>query len=108
MNALQPPDPMAIANAQEKFNMQAAENQQALNMVNQVTPFGTLEYAPTSGSPIGSGGLGSAYPGMYSAYTKLSKPLQKLFNIDVGNATQSARIANALQNRISSNQSALK
>jgi hypothetical protein len=110
MNALQPPDPVQTAAEQEKFNIQAAENQQALNMVSQVTPYGTLTYAPTNGIPIGGtsgspgpggiGGVGNAYPGMYTAYTQLSKPLRALFNLDVGNATESAKIAEALQRSV--------
>jgi hypothetical protein len=79
-------------------------------MVNQITPYGTLEYAPTNGQSIGAGGFGgfggkggggvSAYPGMYTAYTKLNPGLQKLFDIDVGNAKQSAIIANALEKNL--------
>jgi hypothetical protein len=87
-----PPDPMQTANQQAQFNLEAAQNQQALNMVNQVTPFGSLEYAPTSGKPTGPGGLHGAYPGMCSAYTKLTPPLQKLFYADVANARQNAAI----------------
>jgi hypothetical protein len=54
---------MQTAQAQAQFNQQAAETQQALNMVNQVTPYGELTYAPTNGMPIGNGGFGGSGPG---------------------------------------------
>jgi hypothetical protein len=96
-----PPDPQQTADKQGQYNVQAALAQQGLNMVNQITPYGTLEYAPTSGKPIDShGGLGGAYPGMYTAYTKLNPGLQRLYIQDVKNARQSAQIANALQSNV--------
>ncbi len=43
----QPPDPVATANAQAAANTQAAKTQQEINMVNQVTPYGNLNYKQT-------------------------------------------------------------
>jgi hypothetical protein len=45
-----PPDPMATAQAQATMNRQAALDQQGLNMVNQVTPYGTFTYTMTPGA----------------------------------------------------------
>lgn len=42
-----PPDPVATANAQAAANTKAATTQQELNMVNQVTPYGNLNYKQT-------------------------------------------------------------
>ncbi|MDF2809888.1 MAG: hypothetical protein K0S56_919 [Microvirga sp.] len=46
-DAPEPPDPYATAQAQAGFNQQTALTQQALNMVNQVTPYGSLTYSQT-------------------------------------------------------------
>src|SRR2546428_8693532 len=108
VSAPSPPDPMQTAQAQASFNQQAAETQQALNMTNQVTPYGTLTYSLSPGADQvtkGWGGFGgkggvSAFPGMYTATTALSGPMQKLFNIDLGNATTSAKIVAALQRNV--------
>ena len=50
------PDPIATANAQSASNIKTATNQQQLNMVDQITPYGTLKYTQTGtwGSPTGS------------------------------------------------------
>ena len=45
------PDPMATAQAQSQFNIDAARAQQQMNMVNQVTPWGSLTYQPVGGQP---------------------------------------------------------
>jgi hypothetical protein len=100
--------------------LEAAMTQQALNMVNQITPYGTLEYAPTNSQPLSGGGFGggaggggggggvaglSAYPGMYMAYTKLNPGLQRLFEQDVMNANKSAQIASLLQKNVAASAS---
>lgn len=46
-DAPEAPDPYATAQAQAGFNQQTALTQQALNMVNQVTPYGSLTYSQT-------------------------------------------------------------
>jgi hypothetical protein len=53
LNPPKPPDPTATSNAQLGFNQQAAQAQQKVNMVNQVTPFGSLAYNPDPNSPGG-------------------------------------------------------
>jgi hypothetical protein len=89
MNAPQaptPPDPYKIADYQAQLNRDAAISQQGLNMVNQVTPFGTLRYAPNPKAYLGHGA-------MYTAYTQLSPAMQSLFNVYLANARTSAEIA---------------
>jgi hypothetical protein len=62
------PDPKATANAQAQANSAAAQTQQQLNMVNQVTPYGNLNYAQT-GTTMGPNG--KPLP-QYTATTTLS------------------------------------
>jgi hypothetical protein len=47
------PDPYATANTQLGFSKEAAQAQQQANMINQVTPFGSLAYQPDPNSPGG-------------------------------------------------------
>lgn len=42
-----PPDPVATANAQAAANTKAATTQQQLNMVDQITPYGNLNFSQT-------------------------------------------------------------
>ena len=83
-----PPDPYATAAAQQQTNVGAAEDQQAINNVNQTTPYGSLTYNQTGtnaqGIPI------------YSATTALNPAEQTLFNTDVGTQTQMAQDASKL------------
>ncbi len=44
MNAPKAPDPVKTAQAQSKMNEETATTQQQLNMTNQITPEGTLQY----------------------------------------------------------------
>lgn len=46
-----PPDPQATAAAQAAANREAAITQQQLNMIDQVTPWGTLTYQSIGGQP---------------------------------------------------------
>ena len=62
------PDPKATANAQAQANSAAAQTQQQLNMVNQVTPYGNLNYNQ-SGTTMGPNG--KPLP-QYTATTTLS------------------------------------
>ena len=59
-SAPEAPDPYATAQAQAQFNNQTAQTQQALNMVNQVTPYGTLTYEQT-GQQFTPGAGGQTY-----------------------------------------------
>ena len=49
-----PPDPYAVANAQQGYNVNAAVAQAQLNDVNQVTPYGNINYQQTGGGIIGA------------------------------------------------------
>jgi hypothetical protein len=54
LNQPTPPDPYATAAAQEQMNTKAAEQQQQINDVNQVTPYGNLTYTQTG---VGKDGI---------------------------------------------------
>jgi hypothetical protein len=49
-----PPDPVATANAQGAVNKEAAVASQELNMVNQYTPYGDIEFTPRGDSAAGT------------------------------------------------------
>lgn len=68
-----PPDPVATAAAQTKSNQDTAQYQQAMNLINQVTPNGSLTYAQTG---IGPGGAP-----MWTATTSLTPEGQKSFDL---------------------------
>lgn len=65
-SAPEAPDPYATAQAQAGFNQQTALTQQALNMVNQVTPYGSLTYSQTGQqfvpNAMGAGGMPMSAP----------------------------------------------
>ncbi len=44
-------DPGAIANAQQGYNIGAAQKQQQMNMINQQTPWGSLAYTADPNAP---------------------------------------------------------
>ena len=46
-----PPDPVRTAQAQMDMNRQAALESAKLNQINQVTPWGSLQYTGELGSP---------------------------------------------------------
>jgi ISXO2-like transposase domain len=101
-----PPDPMQTSMIQGIFNSEAAQEQQALNMTNQVTPYGTLTYTRTPGEsgPRGLFGQMDA-PGAYTATTVLSPEMQKLFGQNVSNAQLSADIGGQLEKNVMSSAS---
>lgn len=72
-NAPTPPDPTATAQAQTQSNEQTANYQQGLNLINQVTPLGSLTYNQT--------GTGSAGNPEYTATTALSPTGQQNFDL---------------------------
>lgn len=74
-----PPDPYATAKAQTQSNEQTAQYQQGLNMVNQVTPYGSLTYDTTPGA--------NGQPPTSTANLSLSPELQGLVGSNIGNAT---------------------
>ena len=50
-SAPKPPDPVATAQAQAQFNSQAAQESAQLNQINQVSPFGQVDYTGKIGDP---------------------------------------------------------
>jgi hypothetical protein len=67
-----PPDPTAVSNQQLDYNQQAATAQQQTNMVDQKTPFGSLNYSQTGTNPDGTP--------KFTANTSLSPEMQALLN----------------------------
>jgi hypothetical protein len=95
-----PPDPMQTSMMQGIFNLEAAKEQQGLNMTNQVTPYGNLTYSAT---PHGSGsGLFGPIdqPGSYTATTTLSPEMERLFQQNVTNAQLSGQIGEQLERNV--------
>lgn len=75
-----PPDPYATAAAQTASNKQTAEFQQGLNMVNQVTPYGSLTYNTTPSATPGG-------PPQSTANLALAPDVQGLVNSNILNNT---------------------
>lgn len=88
MSAPAPPDPVATAQAQQQINTQSAIDTQAVNDVNQVTPYGSMTYTQNGTNPDG-------VP-IYTANTTLNPAEQKLFDTGVGTQTQMAQDASKL------------
>lgn len=65
------PDPVATAQAQTASNLQTAEGQAALNNVNKVTPYGSVNYSTTPGA--------NGIP-QYTQTTNLSPAGQQIFD----------------------------
>ena len=72
------PDPVETAQAQSAANRDAAVSQAAINMVNQQTPYGSLEYTQRGVSPGGTP--------QYTATQTLSPQQQRILDVtqDVG------------------------
>lgn len=70
--------PNSINSSQFGYNTLGAEEQQAMNQTNQITPFGTMSYTPTG---VGPGGVPT-----YTSSTNLSPAEQYLLGI--GQTTQ--------------------
>lgn len=80
------PDPVATANAQQNLNQNTATTQQLLNMVNQVTPDGSLNYSQTgTNSFVGPDGKTYNVP-QFTATQTLSPEQQQIY--DVNNASK--------------------
>lgn len=89
-----PPDPAKTAAAQGDMNIGYAIAQQQLNNVSQVTPYGNIIYKQT-GVEKGPGGWNIPTS---TAYTTLSPEMQKLFNSNLQNSTQTSYLENNLLN----------
>lgn len=80
MNPPQAPDPVATAQAQAKYNQQTGMTQQAMNMVDQTTPWGSSTYDQTGNQTIiGADGQPITVP-KYSQTTTLSPQQQQIFD----------------------------
>ena len=76
----EPPDPYETANAQSGMNQDTAQTQQMLNMVNQYTPSGNLEYSQTGTTGFtDSQGNWIEIP-QFSATTTLSPDQQSIYD----------------------------
>ncbi len=84
------PDPYATAAAQTASNQQTANYQQGLNMVNQVTPNGTLTYSGTN----------NGQPGSVTATTSLSPEQQQIQNNYTTGQIKEGTIANQQLDRV--------
>ena len=92
------PDPYATAAAQTGVNTASAETQQALNMVNQETPFGNLTYSQNG---YQTGPNGTIIP-QYQATQTLSPQEQQLWNTTLGTQQQLGTEASNLVPSLSS------
>lgn len=72
-----PPNPVTTAQAQTASNVQTAETQQTLNDTNQITPYGSVNYAQT--------GVGADGAPITTATTTLSPAVQNLENSNIAN-----------------------
>lgn len=93
-SAPQPPDPAATAQAQAAANKDAAIATGQLNMVNQVTPYGSLEYTQRGTSPQGTP--------QYTATQTLSPEQQQLYNLTSQAGIKYGQTANDQLNAVSS------
>ncbi|HAC57209.1 MAG TPA: hypothetical protein DCF73_02495 [Rhodobiaceae bacterium] len=80
------PDPVKTANAQAAANRETAITQSELNMVNQYTPYGSLEYSQR--------GTGTDGTPLYSATTTLSPEQQQILNLQNQAGIQYGETAN--------------
>lgn len=87
-----PPDPYAAAAAQGDKNIGFAIAQQQLNNINQVTPYGQIQYTQTG---IEKGPYGWNIP-ISTATTTLSPEMQKLFNSNLANSQNTSGVEGQL------------
>lgn len=87
------PDPYTTAAAQTQSNDQTAQYQQTLNQTNQVTPYGSINYAQT--------GTGADGAPITTATTTLAPSVQNLVNSDLSNSQSESNIAGQLANNAS-------
>lgn len=88
MNTPQAPDPYATAAAQTASNKETAGYQQSLNMTNQVTPYGSVNYNQTGTAANGAP--------QYTAKTALSPEMQGLVGKGINNAQGNANLEGTL------------
>lgn len=94
MQGPQAPDPYKTAEAQSQFNIQTGAANQAMNMVNQATPWGSLNYQQSGTSQIiGPNGEAITVP-QYTSTTTLSPAQQAIFEQTQGAQSNLAELAN--------------
>jgi hypothetical protein len=86
MSAPAAPDPYQVAAAQTQENKAAAQTQAEINMVNQTTPYGSLNYKQTGTAADGTP--------QFSATQSYTPQVQNLFNSFIGNQQS---LGNSLQ-----------
>lgn len=96
------PNPVDVANAQTTSNIQTAQEQQALNDVNQVSPFGSLTFEQTPGTTPAAPGTPSQ-PGDTTAVTQLSPQEQQIFDQQMALANQLTGAAGNVANQVTTN-----
>ena len=87
-----PPNPTTTAAAQTQLNIGAAKDQQVVNDVGQVTPYGTLTYNQTG---VGADGIP-----IMTATTQYNPAVQNLLNSTLATQGTIAGAANTLANNI--------
>jgi hypothetical protein len=89
MNTPQPPDPYETAAAQTKSNKETAGYQQSLNMIDQNTPYGSVNYNQTGIDPV------TGAP-RYAANTTLSPEMKALADKGISNSQGNANLEGSL------------
>jgi hypothetical protein len=90
------PDPAQTAEAQGAANIDTAEAEQVINNTNQITPYGSINYAETGGKFVPTLGGGQQFIPQYTATTALTPEMQTLFNQNLANSQQASNTAGAL------------
>lgn len=94
------PDPAATAAAQGQWNSFTAQQQQAMNMTNQVSPWGTLNYNQTgSQTIIDPNGKAVEVP-RYTAVTSLTPEQQAIYDQSQAAELNLATIANEQSGKV--------
>jgi hypothetical protein len=99
-SAPRPPDPVITAQAQSASNSATAQTTQALNMVDQITPDGTLRYTEAGKQIVPDGFGGTMFVPKYAATQTLSEPNQRLYDIGKQTETNIATIGRDQSARI--------
>ena len=102
------PDPYEVAQAQGAQNRAAAISQAEIAMVNQMTPFGGLEWSRRGTTPISTGAEGETYGGtpQYTAVQTLSPDQQRILDLSsqaqIGYGDIATSQLGAVEDRLSS------
>jgi len=94
------PDPGKTAAAQGQWNSFTSQQQQAMNMTNQNTPWGSLDYQQTGTQTIIDPNGKPVEVPMYTANTTLSDSQQQIFDQTQGANLNLATIANEQTGRL--------